>query len=110
MENIPLTDAQLRILLNTIGATFPNTRRPALRSLDAALHRLRKMGSGWVVEMAEENVITALDIFEAYQREHVSAVAANCLRFLVNDSKIAHKIYDERQASGDVPRETLDPS
>lgn len=106
MENIPLTDAQLRILLNKIGVTFPNIKKPDLRSLDAALHQLRKQGSGWIVEMSEDDIATAINIFEAYQREHPSVVVANCLRFLVNDSQIARKIYAERQAETDVPRET----
>lgn len=110
MENIPLTHAQLRILLNRIGATFPNTKRPGLRSLDKALHQLRGRGSGWVVEMTRDDVATALAIFETHQREQPSVVAANCLRFLVNDSQIARKIYAERQAGSDVPRETSEPS
>lgn len=106
METIPLTDAQLRTLLNRIGITFPNINKPALRSLDKALHHLRKQGSGWIVEMTEEEIAAAIDVFEDYQREHPSVVAANCLRFLVNDSRTARKIYDERQPLADVPRET----
>lgn len=107
METIPLTHAQHRIVANWIVKTYPNTRRPELRSLTKSILGYRTRGSGVVVEMTEEDIDTAIGIFETYQREHPSsAVATNCLRFLVNDSKTARKIYDERRAGADVPRET----
>jgi hypothetical protein len=108
MADIHLTHAQLRVIMSRAQTTPGVTKRKAQALILDGLCPLRQHGSGWVVDMDDEHVETALAVFEAYLEDHPSASATTCLRYFVGASKIAQQILADRKAQTDVPRETSD--
>lgn len=104
MEAISLTNGQMRILLNSTDQ--PEKYPPRISSLVAALHKVRINGHMWCTEMTEEDIETALDLFNTYQREVGSPGAKQAWQFFVRDNPTARRFYDEHRSQGDVPRET----
>lgn len=105
MEEIALTDGQFRILLNMTAS--PRDYDDALTSLVSALHQAdHRRGNKWIVKFGEQDIETAVDLFEKHQANVRTPGAQQSLHFFVRDSSTARRFFDARRAQSDVPRET----
>lgn len=104
-EELFLTDGQFRRLLNSTDR--PEDYGPATCSLVGALHRAeRRSGNKWRVWLTRQDIREALTIFEERVQQYGAPADRQSLRFFVNDCPTARRLYDERAAGLDVPRET----
>lgn len=108
MEEIDLTHGQFQILLNMTRT--PKSRRsgPAAH-LVSSLHEARVSGHKWLMKMTEEDIETALDLFQARLDDVRTPGHQQALHFFVRSSPTARRFFDARQAQADVPRETSKP-
>jgi hypothetical protein len=105
MVKVTLTQGQLQILLN--GTSDPATRQLSpITQLVSCLHKAQVTGHKWRTEMTDQEIGAALDILTQHQQTARSPGAQQALRIFIRDHPTAKRIFDERQAKFDVPRET----
>jgi len=109
MEEIDLTNTQLRALLNMTQdpTTWQDERTSDLVS---ALHGVSIKGHGWRVQLDEAEIGTALELLIEHQQSVRTPAAQNAVLFFVRGSVTAQKLYAERREQINVPRETSESS
>lgn len=105
MQEINLTNTQLRILLNM--TEDPGTwRDEKTADLVSAVHSVGIRGHGWYTQMSAEEVGTALELLIENQQNVRTTAAQQAVSFFVRGSVIAQRLFAERRTAPDVPRET----
>lgn len=109
MEEIDLTDGQFRILLNMTAN--PDDYTKPVAHLVGALHKAdRRGGNKWRVRLTEQDITTALDLFEVHKTAVRTPHAQQALANFVRGSLTAQEVYHGRHPQADVPRETSEGS